>query len=217
VPSTKSPEPPKFSSGSRSDSWRETKSARWKSPRKSQRALCFRSPRRSPGPFDFPPEIKRSTMAWLGMRLASWSAEASRNGLTMPENQRQQSIFRGCKRSTGRKTGRKAAFLVFRSTEGGPKLSPAPIAKIPVAGVDHQAHPAKGRIGNLPCIRMANFTSAGQQPAQRHGDGFDFNLNGAERDRLSMSRVRDRPTILCDGSCSRRGSRRTARRWAVCT
>jgi hypothetical protein len=42
------------------------KSARWKPPRISQRALSFHSHRRLPGPLDFPPEIETVTIGWLG-------------------------------------------------------------------------------------------------------------------------------------------------------
>jgi hypothetical protein len=130
--------------GIRRPKWQK-KSARWKSPRKSQRALCFRSRRRSPGPFDFPPEIKTKHVGLARLRLASQSAEASRNDRRMPENQAVQSIFRGRIRSCGRKTGRKSSFSIFHSTKWCHEVSSTPFSNV---AVHHRpaacAAPSKG-------------------------------------------------------------------------
>ena len=150
-------------------------------PEITTRAI-FRSLRHWPGPLDFPPEITRSTVAWLGLRLASQSAEASRNDATMPENQALQSIFGGRIRSSGHKTGRKPSFPIFRSTERRPKLSSAPFPDIAVAGSGDKARPSPFRRGEHAHVGVENPGTTRQQPVQGHGDRFDFDRNGAERD-----------------------------------
>ncbi len=70
----------------------QKKSARWISPRISQRALSFWATWLRPCPIDFPPEIKIGS---FGPAFGGWSfeeADLAQNDFKLPENQEMERI-----------------------------------------------------------------------------------------------------------------------------